>query len=270
MATSRYRFLALPAAILMLSPVLVGCGRHAAPNAVRSETDSRVSRQTADDLARHFAATQSKGGVPLSRAAESSLQSLALGRTVPPRGAQVFRAQDEIGFSWSLSVRFFDADGHEQVTLIPGLTASMSIVARAHGSMVSAREQASVGVYRALDVDGLLPAESTLDVNGAAHDTSDCAFAAVDTVPARAYHLLADGTVTDVRTLKDTSANPYPLSGTLRWQVQADATQGAQHARYRATVVVTFNGTRYPTIEVDEHFDYTFDLETGEITRTPA
>jgi hypothetical protein len=107
-------------------------------------------------------------------------------------------------------------------------------------------------------------------VNGAAHDTADCVFAAVDTLPAREYHVLADGTLTDMRTLKDTSVNPYPLSGTLRWQVQADATEGAQHAHYRATVLVTFNGTRYPTIQVDEHYDYTFDLETGEITRRPA
>src|SRR6267142_1866833 len=54
LATSRYRFLVLPAAFLMLSPVLIGCGKHAAPNAVQSEPDARVSRRTADDLATHF------------------------------------------------------------------------------------------------------------------------------------------------------------------------------------------------------------------------
>ena len=269
MTATRYRSIALVASFLMLLPVLAGCGKDASPTAVTP--DAAVSQQTADDLARHFAATLSTGGVPnLSRAGSSSLRSLALGRTAVPRGAKVFNVQDEIGFTWSLSVRFFDSAGAEQFIYDPVTTASMKLVARAHGSMTSAREQATVGVYRALDVGGLLPAEITLKLNGAATDTADCAFAADGEARAREYHLLADGSLRDVLTLKNGSVNPYPLSGTLCWQVQADATDGSQHAHYRATVVVTFNGTQYPTIEVDEHYDYTFDLETGEITRKPA
>lgn len=268
MATSRYRVLALPATLLILSPILGGCGKSAAPTAARP-SDS-MSQQTADDLALHFASTLSKGGVPLNQAGATTLQAVALGRVALPRSGAPLSATDEAGFSWSLSVRFFDADGDEQPLFVPGSTSRLSLVGRAHGSVSSSRHQASVGIYRALDVDGLLPDVTTLEVDGAARDTADCAFAAHEDQAAREYHLLADGSLTDVRSLKDTAVNPYPLSGTARWQVRADAVEGDHQAHYRATVVVTFNGTRYPMIEVDETYDYTFDLETGEIQRHPA
>jgi hypothetical protein len=90
----------------------------------------------------------------------------------------------------------------------------------------------------------------------------------------RQYDILANGTLEDLRQLKDSSVNPYPLSGVLRWQVKADATaqepEGNKEAHYRAKVTVTFNGTRYPTIEVEEEWKYRMDLETGEISELPA
>jgi hypothetical protein len=34
--------------------------------------------------------------------------------------------------------------------------------------------------------------------------------------------------------------------------------------------VVTFNGTRYPTVEVNERYTYRVDLESGEVVRLPS
>jgi hypothetical protein len=76
------------------------------------------------------------------------------------------------------------------------------------------------------------------------------------------------------RIAKDESEDPYPLSGAARWAVEVDASSrnagGTDEAHYQATALITFNGTRYPTIEVSESFRYPMDLRTGEIQRLPA
>ena len=127
---------------------------------------------------------------------------------------------------------------------------------------------------RFLDVRGLLPSETELQVDGVANDTANAAFAALDGSASRRYDLLAAGSLEDLRQLKDSSQNPYPLSGVLLWQVTADAfeqtSEGTKEAHYEAKVKVTFNGTRYPTIEVEKSWRYQMDLETGEITPLPA
>ena len=102
-----------------------------------------MSQQAADDLALHFASTLSKGGVPLNQAGATTLEALALGRASMPRAGLPLSATDEVGFSWSLSVRFFDDDGEEQPLFVPGFTARMSLVGRARGSVTTARHRAS-------------------------------------------------------------------------------------------------------------------------------
>jgi hypothetical protein len=269
MKSPHYRVAALPLTLIALTLGLTGCGRDATPNAPASS--SAVTRQAADDLARHFAGTLSQGGVPLDRVGATSLGAIARGGAFALSPAKGLRLTDEIGFSWSLSVTFMDATGAEQTTYDPETTARMSVVARARGHLSSAEHNASLGIYRALQVDGLLPTETTLELDGSAADTADCSFEARDGSASREYHLLASGALADVRQYKDESVNPYPLSGTASWQVQVDAraedAQGVHTAHYDATVRVTFNGTRYPTIEVDEHHTYTFDLVTGEVRR---
>jgi hypothetical protein len=118
-----------------------------------------------------------------------------------------------------------------------------------------------------------LPAETELLINGAANDTADAAFAASDGSASRSYHFLGGGALTDVRQLKDQNVNPYPLSGTARWNVNVDAAshdaEGTREAHYQATVKITFNGTRHPVIEISESYRYSMDLETGEVTPLP-
>lgn len=255
-------------ALLIAAP---GCGRNAAPSA--PVAGSQVSAQAADDIARHFASTLARGGVPLSQVGSTNLMSIARSQQLGVASKTGAQIQDEGSFSWSFSLTFFDAAGNPG-PYDPETTARMRVIARARGHLTSAEHSASIGVDRLLDVSGLLPAETTIEVDGAANDTADCAFEASDGSAERRYHLLGRGALTDVRQLKDESVNPYPLSGTARWDVSADAfeRQGEEtaEAHYQATVIVTFNGTRYPTIEVSESYRYRTDLETGEVVRLPA
>jgi hypothetical protein len=268
MASIRFRGVTRYALTLLVVVTAAGCGKSASTSRPDSGTDARVSQQTADDLAGHFGA--SLAGLPLDRAAGSSLTTTAQ----QGRSSLTARMVDEGELSWSLAIKFFAADGSEQMTYLHGTTASMTVDARVHGRLVTAEHQAQVGVHRWLDVQGLLPDVTTIEIDGAASDTAECAYASGDGSEERSYHLLSAGQLADVMKLKDESANPYPLSGTARWDVAADAftrdPDGTTEAHYQVTVVVTFNGTRQPTIQVDKRYSYRVDLVTGEVTRLPS
>jgi len=272
MNVRRHHWLVLPGVFVVV--IATGCGHHAAPTASVPQ-DTRPPSQVARDLAQNLSTTLSRDhGVPIDQVGTTRLEAAAQGRPDAVRALRSATALDERNLSWSWTVVFYDADGHEQLMFVPGVTARAMIHANVRGSLSSAEHNASVGIERMLDVSGLLPAETELHIDGAAHDTAHCAFEAQDGSAARRYDLLSQGSLEDIRQLKDSSVNPYPLSGVLRWQVAADAFErtgdGEQEAHYDARVVVTFNGTRYPTIEIEEHWRYRMDLQTGEITELPS
>lgn len=266
MASLRLRGAASYATALLVVIVSAGCGRSASPTQPTARS-SQVSRQAADDIARHIGASLARqGGMPLDQVGGSSVVALQGSSTTTER------TMDEGEFSWWFSIQFFAADGALQTTYQHGSTARMTVESRARGRIVTAQHQARVGVHRLLDVRGLLPDVTTLEIDGAVNDTADCAFASGDS--SRSYHLRSAGQLTDVMKLKNESVNPYPLSGTARWNVVADATSagpgGTTEAHYEVTVVVTFNGTRHPTVQIDKRYTYRTDLVTGEVVPLPS
>lgn len=271
---SQHRSLASAIAAIVLVALSLGCGSKDNPTSPQASQRDALTAQAAKDIAGHFAASLSRQkGVPIDRLGGASLQVVADGA----RASQLLRSgaiTDEGGFSWSLSIAFFDVDGNQQTGYIHGVTTRLTADARARGHLTTAEHQASIGVRRFLDVRGLLPSETELHVDGVANDTANAAYEALDGSASRRYDLLAAGSLEDLRQLKDASQNPYPLSGVLLWQVVANAfeetAEGTKEAHYDAKVKVTFNGTRYPTIEVEESWRYRMDLETGEITPLPA
>ena len=258
--------------ILGFLAILPACSRNEAPNAPPAA--SAVTPQVAEDLAQHAAGMLARGGVPLDRVAGQNLSEVArnVGREPSRLGTQ--QVVDGGGFSWSFSVSWFDVDDQPQTDYVHGSTARARIEARARGSVTTGRHRASVGIARELEVGGLLPESVVTVVNGAAHDTASCDFESRDGARARSYDLLGAGSLQAVRAMKDPSANPYPLSGMLTWNVVADALErderGERTAHYEARVVVTFNGTRHPIIEVEKKWRYSLDLETGAITVVPS
>jgi len=265
----------VPVLLIALVITASGCGKSAAPTVPSSSRPTtELTPQASDDIAKHFAVTlSSQGGLPLDRLGHTTVGAVAEGRFT---GLEMGRenVSDDGEFSYSFTVTFFDRLGNEQHSYDPETTARMRIVARARGRVTSAEHRAQVGVDRLLDVGGLLPSETTLEVDGAAHDTADCTFEARDGSETRRYHLLSQGALTDVLKLKNEAVNPYPLSGNARWDVAVDAfardESGTSEARFEATIVVTFNGTKHPNIEINKRWRYRMDLDTGEVVRQPA
>jgi hypothetical protein len=258
--------------ILGFLAILPACSRTEAPNAPPAA--SAVTPQVAEDLAQHAAGMLARGGVPLDRVAGQTVGEVAQNAAREPGRFGAQQEIDEGGFSWSFSIMWFDADNRTQENYVHGATARARIEARARGSVTTARHHASVGIARELDIGGLLPDSVMVVLNGAAHDTASCDFESGDGLRARRYDLLGAGAFEAVRTMKDPAVNPYPLSGVLTWNVVADALerdeQGERTAHYQARVVVTFNGTRHPIIEVEKKWRYSLDLDTGAITVVPS
>ncbi|HYM81584.1 MAG TPA: hypothetical protein VEY91_09255 [Candidatus Limnocylindria bacterium] len=274
MRTLSPRWHAFPSVLVAVAIAASGCGKNASPT-MPAPPDTPLSQQAADDLARHFGASLARtGGVPLSQVGSTDLPAIARGQAPHLVRSNLETLADEGEFSWSFSLTYYDANGNEQPGYHPLTTARVRVVARARGRLTTAEHQAFVGVYRLLDVQGLLPSETTIEIDGAANDTADCQFAASDGSAERRYHLLANGTLVDVRQLKDSSVNPYPLSGTARWNVVVNAFVQDQHGtvetHHEVTVVVTFNGTKHPDIDIDGTHHYQGDLDTGHVQRVPA
>jgi hypothetical protein len=247
-----------------------GCGKDASPTAP-SAPRAELTTEASDDLAKHFGATLAK--VPVGGLGTTTVNAIARGQVAGIVAGRE-NTSDEGEFSFFFRVRFFDGQGNEQPGFDAQTTARLHVETRARGRVVTAEQVAQVGLDRQFGVDRLLPSETTLEIDGAMHDTADCSFAASDGAEERRYHLLSGGTLTDVMKLKDERVNPYPLSGTARWDVVADAfvrnQQGTVEKHLEATVIVTFNGTRHPTIEINERWRYRMDLQTGEVVRQPA
>jgi hypothetical protein len=269
-----YRRPLIPTLVLgcvTLAFLAAACGKSASPLTPASTSSTSVPPAVADDVARQFGAALSRqGGLALTDVGSTTIEELAstkapswAGKTGPAH------VETEGSFTWSSAVTFYDAAGNLQQTFDPITTHRMNVHARAHGELIAAHHRAMVGTDRVLDVTGLLPADTELFLDGAVNDTADCAFESADGLQARHVRMEGDGALEDVRLLKDRRQNPYPLSGTARWHLRVDASaregDDTDEAHYEVTVVVTFNGTAYPTIEVAERYRYRLNLETGEV-----
>jgi hypothetical protein len=252
-----------------------GCGKDAAPTSpARSVSTTSVTAEVAQDVAAQFGKSMAnQGGVPMTNVGTTSFQDIAADQAPSIRGNSPLNSRDG-SFSSSFTVRFFDANGTEQPTFINGETASLSVVAMAHGELVSDQFHSDFGTLRTLDVTGLLPVDTTITINGALNDTANCVFMARDSSASREYHLLANGTLVDVVVDKNKRRHPFPLSGTATWMASVDRmktnSEGTKSSHFEVSVVVTFNGTRHPNITVNKTFHFQTDLETGQVTRTPA
>lgn len=269
----RYGGFGFAPAILAVAVLTFGCSSGTTTTGPQGRT-TPLTQEAADDIAQQFATTMAREGLPVGQVGGMSLSAIARGEMAGLQSSKTPTTANDRNFSWSFIVTFYDAADLVQETFDRETTARMTVSARARGSASSSRHQAFLGVARDLDVHGLLPEETTLEIDGTSADTADCSFESRNGSVSREYHLLADGSLTDVMKLKDESENPYPLSGVARWHVKADALktteEGTKEAHYEATVTITFNGTRHPSIEVNKTFSYTFDMETGELERMPS
>lgn len=173
---------------------------------------------------------------------------------------------------WQFSAHLYDEAGNEQADYDDATTYRLTASSWVHGTWSDENAEATIGSRGLLDMRGLGAPWSEVTTNGSRSDSLECSFAS-DTSSTH-YRSICTGTLNNVVRAKPFAQNPYPTSGTVRWAVAADlyATQGSgsAEAHWNASVVVTFDGSRYAQVLVNSTHRFTLDLETGEVTPLAA
>jgi hypothetical protein len=119
------------------------------------------------------------------------------------------------------------------------------------------------------DVSGFLPSATELVISGAARDSMKYRFTG-DGYDLNGDAIWVEG-VEALRWSKDTETNPYPLSGResifvdQNWTYTSAQANSADHQK--ANVVITFNGTQWADLTVDDRYHFKLDLSTGQVSQ---
>jgi len=268
MSLSHRTKLLMPAVLLTVALGIPGCGRNASPVASQTPAPSEVSQSAADDIAAQI-------GVTLARDFGSGRGTVASLVEARPGGAlaatRTVTDSSSGSLTYSVVVTFYDANGQEQETYDPETTVRLALERRVRGTHRTPELEARMGSRANLDIHGVGFHQDRLTSNGSSNDTLESRFQARDGHASQDYHLLSRGALVDVVQLKPTEQYPWPLSGRLTLDVEADrldvSDAGRVEAHYESHLEVRFNGTAYPEIEFEEGWRYRVDLRTGEVER---
>lgn len=263
--------------VLPMGMVLLAFGLGACGDSPTSPT--MLSQQAADDIAVQSAAalTGSSGGLMVELdAGAGSIPASAPWRLNPGEPVGNFRsaaAETTItvgAITFTVTRAFYDDDDNELPSYGPTAT-RLRITTRATGSIDTPHWDASIGRASILDITGIEAVRDTLQFDGAGNDTAQAHFTSFDGLRERHFYALASRSLDRVRLLKDRDANPWPLSGTARWDWSADRLRSSDREdvelHVEATVIITFNGTANPDIVVNGTYRYRVNLATGAVTR---
>lgn len=154
-------------------------------------------------------------------------------------------------YSRSRTVDFYDADGALQEGYDALLTASIHTTLEVAGEMSRQGFEWSLDRARDMWVTGLEGEETERTWNGTGAEDRSRARILEDEV-IRTYDLTGSLLVEDVVRGVPRAENPWPLSGTITRTLTIEVTNGPRgDETITRTVVVTFNGTRYPEMTVN-------------------
>lgn len=248
--------------------VLGGCGKSSDVTGLGA-----AAQQAADDIAVEVGASASADGGGLMTEIEGSGSALPMAaRPGPIDGIATAETTLVRGsFTITLDRAFYDIDGIALQQWDPSAVRAV-IHSWVRGTAAGVRYRATVGRTGALNVNGLAAAMDTLVFDGTATDTTDARFTSLDGMRTVDVHVLATRAPAGVRVLKNHAANPWPLSGTVTWNVSVDkysnGPRGGIEAHYDAVVVVTFDGTPFAEASVNGRYRYGIDLRTGDVSRS--
>lgn len=158
------------------------------------------------------------------------------------------------------SVTFMDGSGAEQEAYDPLTTARAHMTMSMEGTITRDGFEASVSRARDMWVSGLEGEETTRQWDGTGSESHDRS-RVTDEFGTRTYEMDGDATIDGVVRTVDRTTQPYPLSGTITRRVRVTITNGPNGDETRErTVVITFDGTRFPLMTVDGEV-YELDLD---------
>ena len=232
------------------------------PNVVMNQAD-------ADDVAIQAGIAFDNLTTEFQASAGAASATPLLGTTLGGTASDTSFTRGAITFQ--LSRRWFNVAQVEQ-TVPDATTDSLVVTTRAFGadSTSTGRYRVVVGHAGQLRVGGLVAARPIYTAAGGAADTLDSRFTSLSGGVTRTFYARLLGIATGIEIPK-ASPTGYPTTGTVRWVIHAERTRSGDRGDVEktldATVLLTFNGTRYPTLTVNATWGYMLDLDSGAVTR---
>lgn len=168
----------------------------------------------------------------------------------------------------TFSRTFFDVDGLEMDGFDRLLTASVEMVWTVSGTVTRDIWSGSVERSRTTVLSGLEGEETTRTWNGTGSDIVSRSQFRPTTDEQRTYDLTASTVITDVVVGVPRSENPYPLSGSISYDMVVTITTPDGTRTRERTATIVFDGTQFATLTVNgEVFEVDLDDRQGRHPR---
>lgn len=175
------------------------------------------------------------------------------------------------GLTYQATRTFYDGSGNE----LPGYGPTarrLHWTSRATGTFTDEGDTATVGHASRFDVLGIEPDQDTLVVNGQCLDTLMTHFTCLDGQTSRYMRWNGALTYQGVRLLKSTlPSGGWPISGLALLVINADRLRSSDPAdveqHVSSFILVRFDGTTTPMVQVNACYYYTWNMVTGQIAR---
>lgn len=254
------------AAALAALLALTGCGtsRTTAPAPISQNQANEVAQQVAFlvMLSPDMTSVPSTAHAPVAFADSRGL-NMHRGR-----GNSALRVRGESDLAWTFDVTWYDAAGNEQMAFDSATTARVVTHQTGRGTYSDVGFNATMGHAADVDLSGLLASAPQVTVSATRSDTLQANYSGQE--GEAQLTLRCTGGMAQVTRTKPLESHPYPASGSASWAVDghraAQTANGSYADDYEVSVVVTFNGTRYVPLVVDERCQYLLDLDTGVVT----
>lgn len=232
-----------------------------APTLSQNDADDLVQQVAANTVATNFGTFVETDQLPPGAALRM--------RRAMPAAAQWDTAFSTGPLNFEFTVLLYDTLGNQMTRFKPDTTWRLVETSRITGSVALANYLSSMEHNGTLTLTGMRAQDDTATFNGTALDTAYSVFQSSIRSVTRYFHISTTRTIANVRVPK--AADADPTSGTITWVVTAQrlrsSSRGDVEATLNATIVLTFNGTPFPTITVTGGWRYRLDLDTGAITR---
>jgi hypothetical protein len=233
------------------------------------QPQSTSSEAESNEAAKQVGLIVSTGGAPGAALSSFVARRAAAFAQVPstlPQAAPAVTTVTTGNVTWKLALQWYDARNQPQPAYDPQTTVRAHIDARGTGVVTRTDGSTTIGAAGAFDVLGVDAQSSKLTANGTNADT--LVYTVQDRTGPVTVTALAAGALADVVEMKPVAGN-YPASGTGTWDVTLTRRigdgDGPPSQRFRAVVVVTFNGTHLVPVVVNGMWHFILDLNTGKV-----
>jgi hypothetical protein len=257
----------LAATLIAVTLIAGGCSKNTSPTGPASPGAGSLTQSEANDVAVQTSFALDLIGLDVESAGSTVYFT---GLVLRPGALPARAARDTTltlgGLTAEVSQTFYNAAGDP----LPGygLTAArMNWRSHIWGTVESPRDTAAIQHHANLDFTGIGLGDSALVINGTCADTLLNRFRSLDSLLTRRGYWRSTTTAAAIVVRQ---ADGTLMSGTLTCVAKVDqlssGTQGDVTKSLSATVVVTFNGTRYPDVVVSGVHRFKWDMQHGTMT----